>query len=367
MNDPLKNLVNQILNYCIESSPDKMVCFFSEHRASSLLNYLYSLRKRYKRVDSIEEFWKLHDTEYLKNNVIYLIGESFPKTHWIIGAKKSYEISRLKEEYKKRGLKVMHYNWNELKFPLEQVPLTCLIRYSKKMMEKLSIVYILSALEEFARAGTIIIPPLDCIYQEDKMSMYLLWKKYLHQDVKMPDTIITKNLDEAFEFLEKKGMVVFKPIIGGLGKDVIKIDSIDHLQEIYERYQILYLQEYIESPGYDIRVIVIDGKIVAKYVRYNPKDFRHNIHMGGVGKRFNDIRSLDPKIDYYNMIIKKVVPKLVDLLRIPMMGLDFLPSKKGDLYLLEWNSTFGFKGAEETTNTNIAGQIVDYIIRKLEL
>ncbi|MHA1251534.1 MAG: ATP-grasp domain-containing protein, partial [Candidatus Helarchaeota archaeon] len=283
MNDPLKNLVNQILNYCIESSPDKMVCFFSEHRASSLLNYLYSLRKRYKRVDSIEEFWKLHDTEYLKNNVIYLIGESFPKTHWIIGAKKSYEISRLKEEYKKRGLKVMHYNWNELKFPLEQVPLTCLIRYSKKMMEKLSIVYILSALEEFARAGTIIIPPLDCIYQEDKMSMYLLWKKYLHQDVKMPDTIITKNLDEAFEFLEKKGMVVFKPIIGGLGKDVIKIDSIDHLQEIYERYQILYLQEYIESPGYDIRVIVIDGKIVAKYVRYNPKDFRHNIHMGGVG------------------------------------------------------------------------------------
>ncbi len=50
-----------------------------------------------------------------------------------------------------------------------------------------------------------------------------------------------------------------------------------------------------------------------------------------------------------------------------MMGLDFLPSKKGDLYLLEWNSTFGFKGAEETTNTNIAGQIVDYIIRKLEL
>ncbi|MHA1752390.1 MAG: ATP-grasp domain-containing protein [Candidatus Helarchaeota archaeon] len=286
--------------------------------------------------------------------------------YWMIGAKNSYESRRLIDEFTKRGIKFVQYNWDELVLPLEKIPKFCLLRYSRGMMEKLSIVYVLSILEELDRKGVMLSPSLSGIYREDKVSMYLLWREYLANDIKMPDTIITKNIKEGKKFLDKKGSILFKPIIGGLGKNIIKISNEEHLEEIYNKFQVLYLQEYIENQGYDIRTIIVGDDIIAKYVRYNPNDFRHNIHSGGVGKRFEEISEMDPNIWKYDKIIDKIIIKLNKITSLDLVGIDLLPSNSGDLYLLEWNSTFGFAGAESTLGINIAEKIVKHLILKIK-
>ncbi|MBD3228841.1 MAG: ATP-grasp domain-containing protein [Candidatus Lokiarchaeota archaeon] len=283
---------------------------------------------------------------------------------WVIGAE-SYESERILEEFTARNIGVMRFNWDELVLPFKHIPKGCLIRYSKGMMEKLSIVFVLSVMEELERRGCKVIPSLEGIYREDKMSMYLLWQKYLSDDILMPKTLITKNLDAAKTFLTKEKKVVFKPIIGGLGKDVIKIHNEKQLKMIYKKFNVLFLQKYIESPGYDIRAIVINGKVMASYARYNPDHFKHNIHSGGRGKTISEMKKIDPQVNDYISRIKNLSKKIAKTASLDLFGLDLLPSKDGRLYLLEWNSTFGFSGAESTTGLDIAKEIVEYAISKI--
>jgi len=284
---------------------------------------------------------------------------------WIIGAKKSYESIRLQDEFEKRDIEVEQYNWDELVMPLKRVPDVCIIRYSKGMMEKLSIVYLLSVIEELERKKVLLVPELAGIYREDKMSMYLLWRENLIDSIKMPETIITKNIDIALDFLRKKGILIFKPIVGGLGKNVMLIRKKQELIEIYKEFQVLYLQEYIESKGYDIRVIIINNKIVSSYIRYNPKDFRHNIHVGGKGITIEEMMDKDKNLVNYMEVIKNISIKIANVAKLSLIGIDYLPSKDGELYLLEWNSTFGFAGAESATGINIAKKIAEHIISKI--
>jgi RimK family alpha-L-glutamate ligase len=284
---------------------------------------------------------------------------------WIIGAK-SYESNRILGELEKKRIEVKQLNWTEIDLPLNEIPELCLIRYSKGMMDKQGIIFVLSAMEELQRSGSLVLPSIEGIYREDKMSIYLLWKRYLSDKIMMPNTLITKDIESAINFLGKKRVVVFKPLIGGLGKGVLKIDKEEQLIDIYKKYQVLFLQEYIQSPGYDIRTIVIGDKIVLKYARYNKNNFKHNIHSGGEGKTIEEIKKFDQNIKSYVKKIETMALDIQKVAKLDMMGIDFLPSEEGSLYLLEWNSTFGFAGAESTTNMDIAKILTEYILSKLK-
>jgi RimK family alpha-L-glutamate ligase len=284
---------------------------------------------------------------------------------WIIGAK-SYESNRILGELEKKRIEVKQLNWTEIDLPLNEIPELCLIRYSKAMMDKQGIIFVLSAMEELQRSGSLVLPSIEGIYREDKMSIYLLWKRYLSDKIMMPNTLITKDIESAINFLGKKRVVVFKPLIGGLGKGVLKIDKEEQLIDIYKKYQVLFLQEYIQSPGYDIRTIVIGDKIVLKYARYNKNNFKHNIHSGGEGKTIEEIKKFDQNIKSYVKKIETMALDIQKVAKLDMMGIDFLPSEEGSLYLLEWNSTFGFAGAESTTNMDIAKILTEYILSKLK-
>jgi glutathione synthase/RimK-type ligase-like ATP-grasp enzyme len=48
---------------------------------------------------------------------------------------------------------------------------------------------------------------------------------------------------------------------------------------------------------------------------------------------------------------------------LDIIGVDTLPSKDGNIYFLEWNSMPGFRGAEEVTGANIAGEIVKFLLK----
>ncbi|TFF86606.1 MAG: ATP-grasp domain-containing protein [Promethearchaeota archaeon] len=284
---------------------------------------------------------------------------------WIIGAK-SYESNRILGELEKNQIEVKQLNWTEIDLPLKEIPELCLIRYSKGMMDKQGIIFVLSAIEELQRSGCMVVPSIEGIYREDKMSIYLLWKRYLSDKIMMPDTLITKDIESARIFLDKKRVVVFKPLIGGLGKGVLKIDKEDQLIDLFKKYQVLFLQEYIQSPSYDIRTIVIGDKIILKYARYNKNDFKHNIHSGGEGKTVEEIAEFDQNIENHMEKIERMALDIKNIARLDMMGIDFLPSEGGFLYLLEWNSTFGFAGAESTTNIDVAKILTEYILSKLK-
>ena len=113
------------------------------------------------------------------------------------------------------------------------------------------------------------------------------------------------------------------------------------------------LQEYIaESKGSDIRIIVVDGKVVAAMKREcREGDFRSNLHRGGTSE--NITLSYDEE---------NIALRAAKALRLGVCGVDLLQSNKGPL-VLEVNSTPGLEGIEKTTGTNISGSIISYIER----
>ena len=115
----------------------------------------------------------------------------------------------------------------------------------------------------------------------------------------------------------------------------------------------IIIQEFIkESKGEDVRCLVIGNKVVAAMKRTAEEgEFRANIHRGGTAE-----------IAKISKEERDIAIKSAQAMGLRMAGVDLLRSDRGPL-VLEINSSPGLEGIETSTGKDIAGEIVDYIIK----
>ena len=113
------------------------------------------------------------------------------------------------------------------------------------------------------------------------------------------------------------------------------------------------IQEFIpEAKGADLRIFIVDGKIVGAMKRQaQPGEFRSNLHRGGYSYE------IDLTKEEENIAIKSA-----KILGVSIAGVDLLQSNKGPL-VLEVNASPGLEGIEHTTQHDIAGDIITYLER----
>ena len=107
-------------------------------------------------------------------------------------------------------------------------------------------------------------------------------------NVKTPRTVILNN-EESIEFAHKqiggKFPVIIKTLTGTQGIGVTKVDSMSSLvsvcQSLWKFNAQLLMQEFLDM-DFDIRTLVVDGKILGSAKRITEKgaEFRSNIHQG---------------------------------------------------------------------------------------
>ncbi|WP_211829651.1 30S ribosomal protein S6--L-glutamate ligase [Kistimonas asteriae] len=117
----------------------------------------------------------------------------------------------------------------------------------------------------------------------------------------------------------------------------------------------LLVQEFVkEADGKDLRLFVIDNKVVASMQRTAaPGEFRANVHQGGT----TSVIKITPEE-------RKLAIKAAKTLGLKVAGVDIIRSRKGPL-LLEVNSSPGLEGIENATGKDIAGQMISAIEKKL--
>ena len=151
--------------------------------------------------------------------------------------------------------------------------------------------------------------------------------------------------------------VIIKLLQGTHGNGVVlaetyssALSTIETMKAAKNRFVV---QEYIaESEGSDLRVIVVDGKVVAAMKRQSKSgDFRSNLHRGGSA----EVVALSHQEENLALRAAKA-------LRLGVCGVDILQSSKGPL-VLEVNSTPGLEGIETTTGENVSEKIIRYIER----
>jgi [lysine-biosynthesis-protein LysW]--L-2-aminoadipate ligase len=94
--------------------------------------------------------------------------------------------------------------------------------------------------------------------------------------VPTPETEVSFTKESAMESIERFGYpCVLKPVVGSWGRLMAKIDSRSAAEAILEHkatlghyeHKVFYVQEFVEKPGRDIRVLATDGDPVAAMVR----------------------------------------------------------------------------------------------------
>jgi [lysine-biosynthesis-protein LysW]--L-2-aminoadipate ligase len=171
-------------------------------------------------------------------------------------------------------------------------------------------------------------------------------------------TVLALSVESALEAIETMGYpVVVKPPIGSWGRLLAKINDRDGAEAILEhkstlgsyQHELFYIQEYIEKPGRDIRVVVVGAEPIAAMYRTS-EHWITNAARGGAP-------TACPITDEIRAIIAKIVTAFGE----GLLGIDLFETNDG-LKVVEVNAGVEFKAISRISTINIPEKIVDYAI-----
>lgn len=119
----------------------------------------------------------------------------------------------------------------------------------------------------------------------------------------IPPTLISKNIEQCFNFQKKYKKTIIKPLYGNGGEGISKLEGINvvlkrKILKLINKYkQPIVMQKYLsEIKEGDRRIILIDGEYVGSVARIPKKgSVTANFHTGGTAKKVGLIRR-DKKI-----------------------------------------------------------------------
>ncbi|NHN60570.1 lysine biosynthesis protein LysX [Halorussus rarus] len=181
--------------------------------------------------------------------------------------------------------------------------------------------------------------------------------------VPTPATDVAFTKESAMESIEKFGYpCVIKPVVGSWGRLMAKIDSRSAAEAILEHkatlghyeHKVFYVQEFVDKPGRDVRVLATDGEPVAAMVR-SSDHWLTNAAKGAETEAFE----LDEEA-------KALVKAASDAVGGGLLGVDLMETGgDGANYTVhEVNHTVEFKSLNGATDVDVPAKVVDWLEAK---
>jgi ribosomal protein S6--L-glutamate ligase len=203
-----------------------------------------------------------------------------------------------------------------------------------------------------ARGVAVVNPPRAIEVCVDK---YLATAKLQGAGLTVPPTIVCQQADAAMEVFEQLGGdVIVKPLFGSEGRGMIRATDADMAWRTFhtlERLQaVLYVQKYIAHPGWDLRIFVLGGKVVAAMRRYANGGWRTNVAQGG---RAECVSVSETEA--------RLALRAAAAVGAPVAGVDLLPGPNGEWYILEVNAVPGWRALAPVARVDVAAEIVRFL------
>ena len=195
----------------------------------------------------------------------------------------------------------------------------------------------------------------------NKMITSMLLKK---NNIPTPKTYFSFSAETALENFENIGYpLVIKPIIGSWGRSVMPIKDKDTAEAVIENRQvtdgpqdrIYYLQEMIDRPPRDIRVITVGDQAVSAMYRKASGGFKTNIAL-----------CADPELCEITKEIEDLCEKTSKAVGGGILGIDLMEDKERGLVVHEVNNTVEFKGLVKVSEKNIPKEMIEYAVRNID-
>jgi [lysine-biosynthesis-protein LysW]--L-2-aminoadipate ligase len=181
--------------------------------------------------------------------------------------------------------------------------------------------------------------------------------------VPTPNTDVAFTKDAALESIEAFGYpCVLKPVIGSWGRLMAKIESRSAAEAILEHketlghyeHKVFYIQEFVDKPGRDMRVVAVDGEPIAGMVRSSD----HWLTNAAKGAETAEVETTDEMRD--------LVETASDAVGGGLLGIDLMETgvesgEPSDLTVHEVNHTVEFKALNEVTDVDVPARVVDWL------
>jgi [lysine-biosynthesis-protein LysW]--L-2-aminoadipate ligase len=180
--------------------------------------------------------------------------------------------------------------------------------------------------------------------------------------VPTPRTTVAFTKESALEAIEGFGYpCVLKPVVGSWGRLMAKIDSRNAAEAILEHketlghyeHKVFYIQEFVEKPGRDMRVLATDGEPVAAMARSSD----HWLTNAAKGATTEAIEVTDEMRD----LVERASAAVGD----GLLGIDLMETGE-DFTVHEVNHTVEFKALNEVADVDVPGTVVDWLETKAD-
>ena len=179
--------------------------------------------------------------------------------------------------------------------------------------------------------------------------------------VPTPATEVAFTKEAALSTIESFGYpCVLKPVVGSWGRLMAKIDSRSAAEAILEHketlghyeHKLFYVQEFVEKPGRDIRVVTTDGDPIAGMARSS----EHWLTNAAQGAETEAIEVAPDVAD--------LVERASDAVGGGLLGVDLMEvggAGSGEYTVHEVNHTVEFQALEEVTDVDVPAAVVDWL------
>ena len=177
--------------------------------------------------------------------------------------------------------------------------------------------------------------------------------------VPTPRTEVSFSVESALESIERFGYpCVLKPVTGSWGRLIARIDSRSAAEAVLEHkatlghyeHKVFYVQEFVEKPGRDIRVVATDGAPVAGMVRSSD----HWLTNAAKGATVSEFTVTDE--------VHELVERASTAVGGGLLGIDLMELGSAGYTVHEVNSTCEFKALNQAAaNVNVPARIVDWV------
>jgi RimK family alpha-L-glutamate ligase len=215
------------------------------------------------------------------------------------------------------------------------------------------VVFRMDVLHRLETRGVPVLNPPKAI--ETCVDKYLASARLEAAGLRVPPTIVCQNADAALEAFDILGRdVIVKPLFGSEGRGMLRISDVDLAWRTFralERVQsVLYLQKFIDHPGWDLRVFILGDRILGAMRRYSQSGWRTNVAQGGRAEpaRLTDVQ-------------EELARQAASAVGAPVAGVDLLPGPAGEWYVLEVNAVPGWRALAPVIQLDVATALVRFL------
>jgi ribosomal protein S6--L-glutamate ligase len=219
------------------------------------------------------------------------------------------------------------------------------------------VVFRMDALLTLESHGVVVVNPPKAV--ECAVDKYLCTARLAAAGLPTPETIVCEDSETALAaFEELGGDVVVKPIFGSEGRGILRVSDPDLALRTFRTLEridaVIYLQRFVEHEGFDVRVLLLDGRVVGGMKRTNPLDFRTNV----ARKARTEVHGVSERE-------AELALRAASCVGARFAGVDLLYDRRGECYVIEVNAVPGWKAFQRTTGIDVADELLGAVRRSV--